>query len=106
MRLSFVLSGPERIDDYRSFRSGIVEPDYKAFVRDQGDLRLGLHSATSIFHLTDWIGPAHESYIKSSFQWLQGGTLPPVTRREADQHPNFENVRAIANAAKHLSLRP
>jgi hypothetical protein len=110
MRISFVVSGPERIDDYQSFRSGIVEPDYQAFLRDQGDLRLGLHSATSLFHLSDWIWVSHESYIKSTFQWLQGGILIPVTNRAefsnaiADQHPNFENVRAMANAAKHLTL--
>lgn len=112
MRFTFIWSGPERIDDYRSFRTGMVEPDYQAFVHDQGDLRLGLHSATSLFHLSDWIWVAHEAYIRANFQWLQGGALVPVTRREefanavADQHPNFENVRAMANAAKHLSLRP
>jgi hypothetical protein len=40
MRFSFVYSAPERIDDYLSYRSGIVEPDYQAFSRDQGTYAL------------------------------------------------------------------
>ena len=113
MRLCIYWSGPERITDYRSFRAGMVEPDYQAFRRDEGDLRLGLHSALSLYHLADWVWVAHEPYSRANFQWHQSpGGAQAVTsgghfaNALADLHQDFELVRAIGNAAKHLELDP
>src|SRR5258706_123328 len=47
MRISIYWSGPERITDYRSFRAGMVEPNYQAFCP------LGLHCVLSLYHLAD-----------------------------------------------------
>lgn len=111
LRLSITWSGPERITDYREYRIGMVEPDFLAFFRSQGDLRAGLHSASSLFHLHDWVWAAHETAIRTTFQWNNVTQGPQaVTKKSqfadalADEHPDFEVVRAIANASKHLSL--
>jgi hypothetical protein len=110
MQLVFVWSKPDRINDYNSFISGMVDPDYKAFLRDESDLRLGLHSAMSLFHLADWIYLSHKNYIHANFQWLESGVARAVTDSKnfanalADLNPNFELVRSVANASKHLSI--
>jgi hypothetical protein len=111
LRLTFLWSTPQKITDYREYRDGMVEPDFQAFFRAQGDLRAGLHSASSLFHMHDWVWAAHETTIRASFRWKETGIGPqPVTRKSqfadalADEHPDFELVRAIANASKHLSL--
>jgi hypothetical protein len=110
MQFVFVWSKPDQIDDYRSFINGMVEPDYKAFLRDESDLRLGLHSAMSLFHLSEWLYHPNKPYIDANFQWLENGVPRPVTTPSlfanalADQHENFELVRSVANASKHLMI--
>ena len=36
------------------FWSGMVEPDYRDQTSDPADLRLALHCAISLFHMSDW----------------------------------------------------
>ncbi len=41
----------DRIDTYTEFKRSIVEPDFRDFLADRGDLRKAWHCAGSLFHL-------------------------------------------------------
>ena len=71
---------------------------------------LGCIAAMSLFHLAEWLYHAHKNYIDTNFQWLENGVPRAVVtpgnfaNALADQNQNFEVVRSVANASKHLMI--
>lgn len=100
----------QRVDDYRVYRAEIVQKDYDEFRANRGDIRAAFHCAISLYHLADWVYVAHNTQINATFQFRANGGLCRVTDEKtfpnalADAHPDFELIRSVANAAKHLKL--
>jgi hypothetical protein len=102
----------QQIDTYVKYWNEVVIPDYDDFFAALDDLRKAFHCAGSLFHMADWLYHGNKAYIDANFTWLDGnGVAQPVTNESQfanavrDQHPDFELVRNIANAGKHLSIR-
>jgi hypothetical protein len=103
----------KKVTTYSEYRAEIVEPDFNDFIKDDGDLRAAFHCAISLFHLHDWVYQTHKLYIDANFAFKNKlGLATPVSNHAgfadalADQYPDFELIRGVANSAKHLSLRP
>jgi hypothetical protein len=95
------------------FWSEMVEPDYKEYLQAPANLRRALHAASSLFHMSDWVFHTHEAAVRSTFKFAnRQGNVQSVSKASefADaleqQNPDFGRIRGIANAAKHLALRP
>jgi hypothetical protein len=89
----------------------MVEPDYQDQIKDLSDLRTTLHSAISLFHMSDWVFHTHESQVCSSFTFrdahgLNKPVYSPQTFANALEAINddFARVRGICHAGKHLKL--
>ncbi len=94
------------------FWSGMVEPDYRDCLNDPADLRAAFHAAISLFHMHDWVWETDQSTVRANFNFTESG-LTNVPKKSTDfanalerQYPDFGLVRGIANAAKHLELKP
>lgn len=105
------MSVVQQIQTPKEFWDGIVVPDYNAFVAKTDDLRLAFHCAIALFHMADWVYVMHQSTINATFTFVDGAKgVRPVIRSGhfanslGQAHPDFELVRQIANAAKHLDL--
>lgn len=102
----------KKVTTYSEYRAEIVEPDYNDFIKDDGDIRAAFHCAISLFHLHDWVYQAHKAYIDANFSFLKLGAPIAVSQASefanalADQYPQFELIRGVANSAKHLALHP
>jgi hypothetical protein len=103
----------EKIDDYRKYWAKIVEPDYKEFQASNGDLRKAFHCAGSLFHMADWLYWGNKAYIDANFSFKdKKAKTQPVTDERSfanalrGLHPDFELIRGIANAGKHLEIKP
>jgi hypothetical protein len=99
------------ITTYKEYKRSIVDRDFQDFMKSKGDLRKAWHCAISLFHLHDWVYVARQSSIKSSYKFQDhNGIIRPVSSaREfanslAQKYPEFQLIRGIANAAKHLEL--
>ena len=92
------------------FWNGMVIPDCDAYRRDVADLRLALHSATSLFHMHDWVFHAHESSIVAIFTHQKNNSVLSVSKASnfanslQQSNANFGLIRDIANAGKHFKL--
>jgi hypothetical protein len=91
---------------------GMVEPDYLAQPRDVADLRAALHSAISLFHMSDWVFHTHERAVRNAFTWQRSdGTVLPVGSEEnfatalEQQNQDFGRIRGVCHATKHLKLK-
>jgi hypothetical protein len=102
----------QKIDDYKKYWNEIAIPDYDDFVADLDNLRKAFHCAGSLFHMADWLYWGNKTYIEANFTWLDGNRVTQPVRDEKtfanavrDLHPDFELIRNIANAGKHLEIR-
>ncbi len=66
----------------------------------------------SLFHLSDWVYEAHKQTIDAKYQYQdrKGQTQPVSNEKEfanalGQQHPAFQLIRGVANAAKHCKLK-
>jgi hypothetical protein len=103
----------ERIDTYTEFKRSIVEPDFRDFMADRGDLRKAWHCAGSLFHLHDWVYAAHKASIDAKYKFVDdNGQTQRVSCAShfanslGQKYPNFQLMRGIANASKHFVLHP
>lgn len=101
----------KKIDTYADFWREIVTEDHTAFKAQIDDIRLAFHLAISLFHMADWIYINNKAYIDLNFTFRdRNGAAQPVSDQKSfanalrDMNPNFELIRGIANAAKHLQL--
>lgn len=102
----------KKVDTYSDFWREIVVEDHKAFKAQVDDIRLAFHFANSLFHVADWVYVNNKAYIDSNFTFKEkSGASKAVSDEKEfanalrDMNLNFELIRGIANAAKHLQLR-
>ena len=101
----------EKFQSANDFWIGMVEPDYQESHKNQGDLRAALHSAISLFHMSDWVFEEHRNMICNSFTFNDRNGLPQAVNNSGtfanaleQIESDFALIRGIANAAKHLAL--
>lgn len=102
----------QQIDHYKKYWNQVVIPDYNDFFAALDDLRKAFHCASSLFHMSDWVYHGNKAYIDANITWLDGnGAAQPVRDEKTfanavrDLNPDFELIRNIANAGKHLSIK-
>ena len=61
------------------FWNGMVVPDCQDYRLDVANLRLALHSATSLFHMHEWVFHAQESFIVANFKYQKAGAVRNVS---------------------------
>lgn len=103
----------QRFTNSSDYWHHMVLPDREDFLNQSTDLRRALHSAISLFHLSDWIYTDYKTAIDATFTYLdKNGSIMNVSdektfaRSLAQKHPDFELIRGICNSAKHLVIRP
>jgi len=103
---------PDLIDDYKKFWKCIVLPDYQDFMSEIDNVRKAFHLAGSLFHMADWLYWGNKNYIDANFSFIdKNGATQPVSDEKTfanavrDLYPDFELIRGIANAGKHLQIR-
>ena len=101
----------EQFQEPADFWKGMVLPDSGEYQADPGDLRKALHLAISLFHMHDWVFNFHEQVIMQSFTFVDRSGNTDVVDKSSKfanylgvNYPDFELIRGIANAAKHLQL--
>ena len=102
----------QKLGDYTDYWNHLLKADRDAFLAKPDDLRLALHYASALFHMHDWVYWGNESYIKTHFTFAdKHGEVSPVknsimvANALRDCNIDFELVRGIANAGKHLHLK-
>jgi hypothetical protein len=102
---------PTKIDDCKKYWNELVEPDYREFMAAIDDMRRAFHCASSLFHMADWLYWGNKAYIDANFTFRdKNGINQPVYDERSfanairDLHPDFELIRGIANASKHLLI--
>jgi hypothetical protein len=93
---------------------GMVEPDYQECIDNPADLRAAFHAAISLFHMHDWVWRTHEAVVRAAGFSFTNGIGQTIAVFDSASFANaleqqcadFGRVRGIANAAKHLELRP
>jgi hypothetical protein len=102
----------KKIDTYQKYWNEVVAPDYDEFMKNLDDIRRVFHCASSLFHMADWLYHSNESYFNGTLMFKdKDGISRPVSDEKTfanairDLHPDFEVVRGIANAGKHLEVR-
>jgi hypothetical protein len=100
------------ITTYTEFKQAVVEPDFRDFMSDQGNLRKAWHSAGSLFHLADWVYVAHKPTSDAKYKFIDDiGRTKPVScatqfaNSLGQIHPEFQLIRGVSNAAKHCELK-
>jgi hypothetical protein len=102
-----------KIDNCKKYWNELVEPDYREFQANQGDVRKAFHCAISLFHMADWVykekGLAYWTSVGLGFVDRTGATIAVHDDKSfanalATIDSNFELVRNIANSVKHFSL--
>lgn len=103
---------PDRIDDYKKFWNEVLLPDYQEFMKETDNVRKAFHLASSLFHMADWLYWGNKTYIDTNFTFVdRNGAAQPVSDEKTfanavrDLCPDFELIRGIANAGKHLQVR-
>ena len=89
------------------FWAEMLEPDYKAQAGAPDSLRAALHSAISLFHMSDWVFHTHESKVRAAFPIRCKTKYPESDFADALELGNqdFGRMRGICHAAKHLKLK-
>lgn len=102
----------DRIDDYKKFWNDILLADYQDFLQEIDNVRKAFHLASSLFHMADWLYWGNKTYLDANFTFLDKNGNPQQVSDEKtfanalrDLHPDFELIRGIANAGKHLQVR-
>jgi hypothetical protein len=102
----------DRIDDYKKFWNDILLADYQDFMQEIDNVRKAFHLASSLFHMADWLYWGNAAYINANFTFRdRNSQLRPVSDEKTfanavrDLYPDFELIRGIANAGKHLQVR-
>lgn len=94
------------------FWLGMVVPDYNDYLAEETNLRRALHASISIFHMSDWVFHSHKAEVTSTFNFADKGKVSPVSEEQhfytalEQKNDDFGRIRGVANAAKHLELRP
>ena len=103
----------EQFKTAADFWSGMVVPDCEDYRSNPTSLRRALHSAISLFHMHDWIFHTHKCVVQTTFTYIDraGVQKPALTSEEfanslEQRNNDFGRIRGIANAGKHLRLRP
>ncbi len=103
---------PDRIDDYKKFWINVLLADYQDFMGEIDNVRKAFHLASSLFHMADWLYWGNKGYIDTKFTFVdQTGAAQPVSdeitfaNAVRDLYPDFELIRGIANAGKHLQIK-
>jgi hypothetical protein len=98
--------------DYASLIRPTGYYDISAYSRDKGNLRLALHAAIALFHMSDWVFHTHEGFVRTNFTFKdKAGNTKPVSDSATfansleESCEDFGRIRGIAHAAKHLKLR-
>jgi hypothetical protein len=100
----------KKIDDYKKYWKEIVIPDYEEFLKDKADIRKAFHCATALNHMADWLYHSDEAYFgKLKFKDRNGkeqpaSSGPTFANCIREEFPDFEIIRGVSNAAKHLSV--
>ena len=94
----------DKIDTFLLFKSEVVEKDLCDFLADKKDLRKAFHIAVSLFHLADWVYVAKQSDIRKRYTLKDEKKQKEKAFYDAlgEEHPEFQSIRDIANAVKHL----
>jgi hypothetical protein len=99
----------QQFNDIESYWNGMVELDYADFMAAKDDLRLAFHLASTLFHVHDWIWMKQDMVIRAQFGIVHNGPLENGVRAFSEvlarMDLDFERIRAVANAGKHLSLK-
>ncbi|MCX5496478.1 hypothetical protein OSH11_17360 [Kaistia dalseonensis] len=103
----------EQFTNAEEFWHGMVKPDYNEYLGQKASLRLALHLANSLFHMSDWVFHSHENDVRSAYT-LKGkaGQIVAVACEKdfatalEQTCDDFGRIRGIANAGKHLKLAP
>jgi len=103
---------PTKIDNYKKYWNEVVELDYQDFMNAIDDVRKAFHCASSLFHMADWLYFGNKAYIDGRFTFTdRNGTVQPVNDEKTfanavrDLCPDFELIRGVANAGKHLEIK-
>ncbi|PLX39572.1 MAG: hypothetical protein C0606_03475 [Hyphomicrobiales bacterium] len=101
----------QRVKESEDYWEKIVKPDYTDFFAHLDDIRRAFHLSVSLLHLADWIYVAHKSAIDGTFTFKDASqqdrpvdSVPTFANALGDNCEEFELIRGIANASKHLSL--
>jgi hypothetical protein len=85
-----------KVTNAREFLDEVVIEDFKEFEADATSLRKAFHCALSLYHLHEWVFASHATQLNYS------------KARDFDKalcaSPDFQLIRDIANAAKHMVL--
>jgi hypothetical protein len=87
----------QRVSTAREFFDEIVTPDFHDFLADTASLRKAFHCALSLYHLHEWVFADHGSQLGDA-------SARDFDRRLCSQSTDFQLIRDIANAAKHMVL--
>ncbi len=100
-----------KIDDYKKYWNEFVEPDYSEYMAAIDDMRKAFHCASSLFHMADWLYWGNKTYIDANFTFKDKNNIGQAVGDEKtfanairDLCPDFELIRGIANAGKHLKI--
>lgn len=101
---------PQKVDDHKKYWDEIVKPDYDEFIRSTWDIRKAFHAATSVNHMADWVYRSNPTYFNRFTFTDRNGNQQPVNNNPTfanyvrDQFSDFEIVRGVSNASKHLDV--
>lgn len=102
----------KKIDDYQKYWSEIVIPDYEEHRDNLDDLRRTFHCASSLFHMADWLYLGNKPHFDATLTFIdKNGNAQAVQDEKTfanavrDFFADFELIRNIANASKHLEIR-
>ena len=95
----------------QDFWTEMVEPDCDDYRKNIASLRRAFHSASSLFHLHDWVFHTDQTIV-TTFTYLdpRSQTTKPVKKPShfanylEQTYPDFGLIRGVVNAAKHLVL--
>jgi hypothetical protein len=100
----------QQFKDAKDFWEGMVIPDCADFRSDTSNLRFAMHSAVSLFHMSDWAFHSHESIIRAKFSFTEKGVQKNIADEKEfanslqQSNSNFGLIRGIAHASKHNKL--
>ncbi|KQZ01108.1 hypothetical protein ASD45_09730 [Pseudolabrys sp. Root1462] len=101
----------KKTDDHKKFWDDIAKPDYEDFMKNKGDIRKAFHAVTSANHMADWVYQSNRSYFDTFTFTDKNGQQQPVNSNSTfanyvrEQISDFEILRGISNASKHLNVK-
>ena len=105
------MTGIFQLNTSADFWLEIVVPDCSEYFNNKGNLRLALHAAISLFHMSDWVFHTHQATVVSGFTYINNAGVPANVSSAStfansleQQNADFGRIRGICHAAKHLKL--